>query len=372
MNTITCPHCNKPIEISEALTHQLKEKIEKEQEERHKLEIEKAKKEAQLLAEKSIKEKIEKELESSKSAKQKLEEELVRLKKDHEENERKRKEEEEKIRKDAQKKAEETERLKLREKDLQIEQIKRANEDIRRANEDLKRKLEQGSQQRQGEALELDLEEKLKNLFPNDEFIPIPKGFEGADIWQKVKFKGGIVGSIIWETKRTKAWSNRWIPKLKDDAAKISASEAIIVSLILPNDIASFDRKDGVWITTYEHAISICRYVRFLITSVSRVKSSANQTEEEWGKIRDYMMGDSFKHKMRTHFDGVKALRDSLDGEKRATILRWKKTEGQIEKLDTNTLLFYGELRTIVPNLPEIKGINALLEDGAEENLLDE
>lgn len=372
MNTITCPHCSKSIEISKALTHQLEEKIVKEQQEKHKLEIEKAKKEAQLAAEESIKEKIEKELESSKVAKQKVEDELFRLKKEYEENEKKRKQEEEKIRFEAQKKAEETEHLKLREKDLQIEQIKRANEDIRRANEDLKRKLEQGSQQRQGEALELDLEEKLKNLFPNDEFLPIPKGFEGADIWQKVKFKGEVVGSIIWETKRTKAWSNGWITKLKDDAAKISATEAIIVSLILPNNIASFDRKDGVWITTYEHAISICRYVRFLITSISRIKSSANQTEEEWGRIRDYMMGDTFKHKMTTHFDGIKALRDGLDAEKRSTILRWKKTESQIEKLDSNTIHFYGELRAIVPNLPEIKGIDHPLIEETNENLLDE
>jgi len=269
---------------------------------------------------------------------------------------------EKKISEEASRKAAEEQRLKIREKDLQLDEI-------RRVNEDLKRKLEQGSQQRQGEVLELDLEEQLRAKFTNDEFVPIPKGVEGADIWQKVKFQGKIVGSILWETKRTKAWSNGWIAKLKDDAGKISASESIIVSQVMPEGSASFDRKDGIWITTYEHAIGICRYVRFLITTVSSIKSSTSQTDEDWGQIRDYMLSDSFKHRMQAHFDGVKALRDGLDAEKRATLLRWKKQESQIEKLDTNTTNFYGELKAIVSNLPEIKGVDApLLEDGNEED----
>lgn len=353
MNTIICPNCEKEIELSKAITHKLREDIAKEQEEKFKLEIEKAKKVAEFFAEKKANEKLARELEI--------------LKKEKIEDEGKRKEQEEKLIHDARKKAEEEMAIELKTKDLQLSQIKRANEDIKRANEDLKRKLEQGSQQMQGEVLEVSLEEKLKNLFSSDELLPVPKGFEGADILQKVRFKGKVVGTIIWETKRTKAWSNDWTIKLKEDAAKISASEAILVSNILPNGVSNFDRRDGVWITTFEHAINICRYVRFLITSIAIAKSSVGQTEEEWGKIRDYMLSDGFKHKMRSHFDGIKALRDILDAEKRATILRWKRLDSQIDKLDSNTINFYAELKTIVPNLPEIKEVDApVLTDGQE------
>ena len=80
------------------------------------------------------------------------------------------------------------------------------------------------------------------------------------------------------------------------------------------------------------------------------------------------MMSDSFKHRMQTHFDSVNTLRVGLDAEKRATILRWKKQEFLIEKLDTNTTNFYGELRAIVANLPEIKGIDTLISDGQEKD----
>ncbi|MBI2034187.1 MAG: DUF2130 domain-containing protein [Candidatus Levybacteria bacterium] len=347
MNTIVCPHCKKQVELSEAIVHQLSAKVRQEEKKALQAQFEKEKAQETATREKKLREEFalqakgrEKELAEARRKEKDLQEMLAKEQKGREESEKK-------IRAEAVRKAQEEQHLKLKEKDLQLEQI-------RRVNEDLKRKIEQGSQQRQGEALELDLEEKLRSTFITDEFLPVPKGVEGGDIWQKVRFNGKTVGSILWETKRTKAWSNIWTKKLKDDAARVSASEEIIASSVLPNGVSNFDRQDGVWITSYEHAISICRYVRFLITTVATIKSSANQTEEEWGMIREYMLSDAFKHRMQAHFDGIRALRQSLEFEKRTTTLRWKKQEAQIEKLDNNTVHFYGELKARVSNLPTI------------------
>ena len=339
-----------------------------EEAEKRKVELEKAKLETQAATEKKLIEEFEARNKNSQLELEKTTKQLTSLKEEFKKNQA---EFEKKAKDEALKKVREEEHLKLKEKDLQLEEIRKVNEEIRRVNEDLKRKLEQGSQQRQGEALELDLEEKLKSVFPNDEFLPIPKGVEGADIWQKITYKGKEVGSILWETKRTKAWSNGWTRKLKEDAAKISASEAIIISVVLPDDLSGFDRKDGVWITSFEHSINICRYVRFLITTVATLKSSVSQTEEEWGQIRDYLMSDSFKHRMQAHFDGIKVLRESLDAEKRATMLRWKKQENTLNKLDANNTNFYGDLKLIVPNLPQVKGLDTPLLDDENENQTD-
>lgn len=354
MNNIVCPHCGKDIQIEEAVRHQLEKTILKEEKEKGELELEKAK----LQIAKETEEKLRLENKDLISKERKEKEDIEKKFADSLKNQ---KENEEKIRLLATKEADEASRLEKKEYEKKIS-------DMQKALEDAQRKSKQGSQQLQGEVLELDLEENLRTRFPNDEFVPVPKGVEGADIWQKVRFKGKTVGSILWETKRTKAWSNSWVTKLKDDSAKISASEAIIVSEVLPDGAETFDRKDGVWITTYQHAIAICRYVRFLITSIASVKGSASQTDEEWGLIRDYIMSDSFRHRMQSHFDGVKALRDSLDAEKRSTILRWKKQESQIEKLDANTLNFYGELKAIVSNLPELKGVDSMLLESSDED----
>jgi hypothetical protein len=354
MNTIKCPHCGKLVEISEAVRHEVEETVLKEEREKQKIEIEKVKAQATLEKEKEIKEASQKELEHFEKEKKLLEEKLA-----------KEEEKKEEFEKQALVKAEKEAGDKHRLEKLEWEKQK---VDMQKALEDAQRKTKQGSQQLQGEVLELELEAKLKQVFPNDEFLPVPKGVEGGDIWQKINFKGKTVGSILWELKRTKAWSNGWITKLKDDAAKISASECIIISQILPDDIKTFDRKDGVWLSGFENAINVCRFIRFYITSLASVKSTASQTDEEWGRVRDYMLSDSFKHRMQAHFDGIKALRDHHESEKRNTILRWKKTESHIEKLDSNTTNFYGELKAIVSELPEIKGVESpLLEDGEEK-----
>lgn len=358
MDKIKCPHCGKEVELSEAIVHELSAQVRKEETQKLKAQFEEEKAKEKAESEKRLREEFERKEKI-------LADKLVQ---EHEEREKS----EQKIRAEAEKKASEEQSLKLKEKEIKLEQINRVAEDLRRANEDLKRKLEQGSQQMQGEALELDFEQKLKSAFPGDEFLPVPKGVEGGDIWQKVRFSGKEVGSIIWETKRTKAWANSWLTKLKDDATKIAATEAIIVTQAMPPDMSSFDRKDGVWITTYEHAINIARYVRFLITSINSARSSASHTEEEWGQIRDYMMSDSFKRRMQTHFDSVNALRISLQADQRATTLRWKKQEDLIKKLDMNTASFYGELKNIVTNLPELTEVetNQLVSGEDDQTLI--
>lgn len=81
---------------------------------------------------------------------------------------------------------------------------------MQRQIEALRRKAEQGSQQLQGEALELELESLLRARFPHDRIEPVPKGEFGGNVLHRV------VGSIFWESKRTRNWIDGWLPKLRD------------------------------------------------------------------------------------------------------------------------------------------------------------
>lgn len=361
MNTVICPHCKNDIEISEAIAHQFKEQLRAE--ERKNLQMENEKKRAEEIAvqEKKLREEFEeknkqssKELDEAKKKEKELREKLAL-----EELEAKKRES--KIRE-----ATELEIAKKFQQDLLEE--KKKNADMQKALEEAQKKAKQSSQQLQGEVRELDLEEKLRSTFPSDQFAPVPKGAQGGDIWQKIIFKGVVVGSILWETKNTKNWSKSWLLKLKEDAGRVNATESIIVSETLPGGVTLFDRQEGVWITTYQYALTTCRFIRYLITTTSAMKLSTSQTDEEWAKVRDYMLSDAFKHRMQTQFDSVKTLREVLDAEKRASILRWKKQEAQIEKLDNNMVSFYGELREIVPDIPKVDGVHSLLlEEGANE-----
>jgi len=77
--------------------------------------------------------------------------------------------------------------------------------------EDLKAKIQKGSQQTQGEVLEIEIEESLKREFPGDKISEVKKGQRGADVSQEVYDRlGRRCGLILWESKNAE-WSNQWM-----------------------------------------------------------------------------------------------------------------------------------------------------------------
>jgi site-specific DNA recombinase len=136
---------------------------------------------------------------------------------------------------------EENFRLKLAEKDKVIG-------DMRKQVEELRRKSDQGSQQLQGEVLELALEERLKVSFPLDQIEPVQKGRAGADVIHRVLGPGGLTcGTILWETKRTKAWSDEWLIKNRQDQREVGAQVGVIISTSMPKGVDTFDQLETVF-----------------------------------------------------------------------------------------------------------------------------
>src|SRR5260370_39727420 len=102
-------------------------------------------------------------------------------------------------------------------------------------SEELSRKADQGSQQLQGEALECELESLLRTRFPQDVLEPVPKGEFGGDILHRVQGPAGqFLGTILWECKRTKAWNDIWLAKLRDYQRPARNEISRIVSTALP------------------------------------------------------------------------------------------------------------------------------------------
>lgn len=360
MDTIKCPHCKKTFPISDAIRHELEEKVRIEEKGKLQEQFEAQKIKEQAEAEKLLRKEFEAE-----NKKRLLE--IEKMKKQEDELEKKLAKEEENREKFEIKAKEEASKESRLEK-LELEKKLR---DTREALDSAQRKAKQGSQQLQGEVLELDVEENLRKTFPMDEFLPIPKGVEGADIWQKVKNKEAkIVGSIVWELKRTKIWSNSWPLKLREDMRKVGASQAILVSEMLPKGVGNFDRKEGIFMCNFSNYLGTASFVRILLLSVSAVKNATNKKDEELEEIRNYIMSDAFLHKIQAHFDNVEKLRKLHDQEKRSASIRWKSVESYLNKLDMNTSEFYAELQGVVPNLPSLSELepDLLLAETEDEN----
>ena len=234
--------------------------------------------------------------------------------------------------------------------------------------EDYKRKLEQGSQQLQGDVLEIELKNNLKREFPYDEIKDVSTGVRGADVLQIVKNNfGKSCGTIIWELKRTKAWSDGWINKLKEDQRRIKAEIAVIISQTLPDGVKHFTQKDGVWIGDYESITGLGLLLRNTLLELSKVKSSVVGKQEKKEILWNYLTSTEFRHRLEAIYDTYQQEKVYLDKEKEFFRRKWAREEKNIQLLMENLLGMHGDLQAIIGrSLPEMKGLE-MLPSGKEE-----
>ena len=260
-----------------------------------------------------------------------------------------------KVREQALKELDEQHRLKLMEKEQQVEQL-------RRQIEDLKRSAEQGSQQAQGEVLEIALEQLLKELFPTDSIEPVPKGVRGADVVQRVLDESGMdCGLILWESKRTKHWSKEWLPKLRDDLRMVGASRSVIVSEQLPEHIRHFGQIDGVWLASWACVHPVALALREGLVAVAKGRRALEGQHGKMELVYNYLIGQEFYNRVSGVVEAFMAMRQELEAEKRALNTCWRKREKQLDRVLVSTSGLYGDLQGIIGrSLPEVKGMSLI------------
>jgi hypothetical protein len=256
------------------------------------------------------------------------------------------------VRTQAKREAEDGLKLKVAEKDQTIASMQQKIEE-------LKQKAEQGSQQLQGEVLELELESLLRARFPFDTIEPVPKGEFGGDTLQRVVSQSGVMsGTILWESKRTKNWSNGWLVKLREDQRSAKAEISVLVSQALPDGIETFDVIDGVWITHPRAILPVATILRHTLLQVSnaRLISEGQQTKAEM--VYQYLTGPRFKQRVEAIVEAFSSMQEDLDKERKAIMKQWAKRDEQIERVMNATVGMYGDLQGIAgKSIQEIEGL---------------
>jgi len=379
-NIIICRNCGEKIEISGALKDQFEETIRLEESKKFKQQLEEVRTQAKEKAEKEVQEKLSKELKDKKDqirelqarAKRAEEEELKIRKEKRELSEAKEKFELEKERQFDK----EREKIKkaaideIQEKDkLEFAEYEKKIADMTKALKEAERKGKQGSQQLQGEVLELDFENLLGQTFLDDEIIPIGKGKQGGDIIQKVKGRSGrVAGVVLWEIKRAK-WSPKWLSKLREDARSESATFAVLLSTNLPPDITDFKLTGGVIVCSYKSAIPLASILRRSVFHLAVAKQTAANKDENLEFLYNYLQSESFRHRFESFAEGVNEMQNDLDYEKRAMERVWKKREVQIKKILLNASRMYGELQGVMGDaLADIKTFSLPQGDKKEDH----
>ncbi len=386
--TITCPKCGAKIPMTEAFTHEIEDKLKsnfqadiKKKEEEHQKTIEATKKEYRDALNKEV-EKVKSQAQQQAQAvleiemkdlktqltdkskqlddAQKQELELRKRQRELEDRERNLKlevqrtldAERAKIWEDASKRAGDDQHMKMLEKDKQLA-------DMHKQIEEMKRKIELTSQQAQGEVQELELENILGAAFRYDRIEPVAKGVRGADVLQEVRDEKGIsCGKIIWESKRTKAWSEGWIQKLKDDQRASKAEIAVIVTAALPKEIEHFGLVQGIWVTDVNSAIGLATALRVNLIQLAYARNSLAGKNDKMEMIYNYLSGPEFKQRVEAIVESFTSLKSDLDAERRAMEKIWSKRETQINRVIQSTAGMYGDLQGIIgSSLPEIEAL---------------
>ena len=398
-DSILCPNCKHSIPLSEAITHQLGEKYEKEIDEvkkkaeareqylidlskkRIEEEKEKSRKEAELGLRKKITEEMEFKLKNSQNESEELkksnkamQDQLLEFSKTIRQLQNQTREKEIEMAKKLTEERRHIEELVLKRtqeehrlKDLEKEKV---IADLKKSLEDAKRKAEQGSQQMQGEILELEVEDMLKKEFPQDMIDPIAKGVTGADISQTVKnLHGKKAGTIIWEMKRTKAWSQQWIEKLKSDQRTVHAEIAVIISEVIPGKVNKFGQLDGVWVCDFESYLGLAYALRSQLLELATLRNMQEGKQGKMEMLYKYMTSVEFKHRVEAIIEAFTNMQQEVEKERRWFTQKWAREEKNLRSAIDNTIGMSGDLQSVIAkSLTEKKGVEALPDGKDEDN----
>ncbi|MCH8901574.1 MAG: DUF2130 domain-containing protein [Chloroflexi bacterium] len=385
-NTIVCPKCGNEIQLSEAFTVQIRNELSAEFEQSFKerakefkdallakdQELESELKKRQVEIQEAAQKKAEEAAETNlKDLKAQLQEKTAEIKQARDDELKLRKRERELIKKTEKAELEIVRRLTeergtlkteiesaLREEhDLMIKEKDTQLDRVRKQLKEATRKAEDKSQELQGEALELELEELLRKTFPTDEIEAVKKGVRGADVIQRVRSRrGDDAGTILWESKRTKAWSATWIQKLKDDQRRENANFGVIVSEALPDTVTDFGSVDGIWVTGLRFAVGLATVVRQGLIDLAQARAALVDKSDKMDLLYNYLSGPQFKQRVEPIVESIIGMQEDLDREKRAMETAWAKREKQIQRALASAAGMYGDLQGIIgASLPPVK-----------------
>jgi len=374
---IICPNCKQIITITDAIADQFKKDLEV----KHQQEITKIKKEQEIKEGELKKELwIKAQSQAIKKIEEKNNLEMSDLKQQLEE-EKRRNEEFSKQELELRKQKRE---LELAKKDIEIEMSRKLDlerekisreiseshhlkelesqkkmDDMMKQIEDLKRKAQQGSQQAQGEVLELDLEKSLRETFSIDSISPVGKGVHGADIVQTVCSRNGVeCGVILWEVKQTKNWTDGWINKLKDDLRATKANIPVIVTTVLPKEVNGFGFYNKVWVVLPSLALQLANALRQSLINVAFERSIISGKGEKAELLFGYVTSHEFRQRVEALVEVFQDMQRQILKERVAFEKSWKQRETQLQRLFINTAGMYGEMQGLVGStMPEIRGL---------------
>lgn len=356
---ITCPKCKATFPLGEALRAQIEERVLQGVVQQHEAELNRAREDTEKEMRAALTAQFSLDLKNARddAAEQRmtnkglretlldLNRQLRKLGTEREDerlkNEAALREAQEKIRAEEKVRALEEHRLK------QLETEKKLKDALDTA-EQLRIRLEQGSQQTQGEVLELDLEADLRGLFPGDDIIPVKSGVRGADLRQVVRTPlGAACGTILWEAKNAQ-WHVSWVGKLKEDMARAGADHGVLISPNTPETCGAMGHLEGrVWGARPRAAATLAVVLRQTILHTHAVAALSADKGERIEALYGYITSSEFRHRIEAIQEFFSHLQDEQERERRWMSQKWARQEKQLRTVTDHVFGLVGDFEGI-------------------------
>jgi hypothetical protein len=151
----------------------------------------------------------------------------------------------------------------------------------------------------------------------------------------------------VWESKRTRAWSDGWLAKLRNDQRNAHAELAVMVSQTMPKDMTHFGQIVGVWVSSLSCIVPIANALRISLIDLATIRRSIEGQEAKAQQIYSYLTGPRFKHRVECIAEKFTELRRDLDTERKWMNKQWATRDRELSIVLEATSVMYGELQGI-------------------------
>jgi len=379
-STINCPKCDSSININEVISDKIKNSIqsdflikEKQLKEMQKsLENDKnnqdeiLNKKVKEIEKKILNESIQKaekqydvKIQSYKEELNKKNESLKELYKIEAENEKLKSEQEvskmeikrqmlKKFNIEAEKKEEELRKTIEEDFATKVRELEKKITEQKKLTDEQKRKLDQGSMQLQGETQEEAIEEWLFNKFPLDNVYEVKKGAMGADCLHVInEFDMQNCGTIYYESKNTKSFSEKWIKKFKKDLQSKNANIGVIVTKTYPQNVSRMTVIDGIYVCSYLEFKGLCSVLRNTIIEFAKHRIINENVHDKKELLYNFLTSNKFVSGIERIIESFVSMNRDLEKEERISIRNFENRRTQLGIARDNTIKIFTNFSSI-------------------------
>jgi len=251
----------------------------------------------------------------------------------------------------------------LEENVLVIRQKEKIIADLKEQLEVARNKVDSYSGQLVGESQELFIEQILRDTFPQDNVLEVPKGISGADSILEIMVSGTCVSRLLFESKNVKTFNKVWLKKLHVDNRHIGAQMLVLVVKNMPKELQDekFGIMDGVFITTLSHLKPVVTLLRYSALKIAQVMQTYKGKETKQSLLFEFLTSTEFGTLSQSVLNQLDALKANFDAEKKKIVKLWSEREKMLEIAILSTAELYGKMRGITTEIRELESLEIQL-----------